>query len=97
MSSPLRCLLGLLTFCLLLSVTVTPLPAQEQDSDSLRFVDLAINHETGTLLGQESERFGLYRSTDLGENWEEVEFLWSPFLRTIVAGNGAILAVPNSP
>lgn len=97
MSSPLRCLLGLLTFCLLLSVTVTPLPAQEQDSDSLRFVDLAINHETGTLLGQESARFGLYRSTDLGETWEEVEFLWSPFLRTIVAGNGAILAVPNSP
>lgn len=97
MPFPLRCLLGRLSFCLLLSVVAAPVLSQPQDSTSLHFVDLAINHETGTLIGQESERFGLYRSTDLGETWEEVEFLWSPFLRTIVAGNGAILAVPNSP
>lgn len=94
--SLLRCTFRLFLYLLPIAIVI-PLHAQESDSTTLHFVDLAINHETGTLLGQESQGFGLYRSTDLGETWGNVEFFWNPFLRTIVAGNGAILAVPNSP
>lgn len=81
----------------LLGVALSAVSCLQAQPTHLQFVDLAVAHETGTWFAQDSARFALYRSTDLGETWHDVEFLWNPFLRTIVPTNGAIIAVPNSP